>query len=257
MSISADLRGKVALVTGASGGLGSHFARLLAANGAAVGLAARRLDRLEALAAEIAGAGGAAAPVRLDVTDDASVGEAFATVEAALGTVDVLVNNSGIAGRGALMADFPPGEFAAVLDVNLTGAYRVAREAAKRLVTAGKPGGSVVNVASVLAERVGSGVGAYAASKAGLAHLTRAMALEWARHGVRVNALAPGYILTEINAAFFASEAGKAMVRRIPQRRLGEPADLDGPLLLLASDASRYMTGSVLVVDGGHLQSAL
>jgi NAD(P)-dependent dehydrogenase (short-subunit alcohol dehydrogenase family) len=256
VSVSADLRGKVALVTGASGGLGGHFARLLAASGAVVGLAARRRDRLEDLAGEIARAGGTALPVPLDVTDDASVADAFAAVEASFGTVDVLVNNSGVAGRGALMADLPPDEFAAVLGVNLTGAYRVAREAARRLIAAGKPG-SVVNVASILAERVGPGVGAYAASKAGLAHLTRAMALEWARHGIRVNALAPGYILTEINAAFFAGEAGKAMVRRIPQRRLGEPADLDGPLLLLASDASRYMTGSVLVVDGGHLQSAL
>lgn len=256
MSISADLGGKVALVTGASGGLGGRFARTLAASGAAVALAARRVDRLEALAGEIAAAGGRAVAVAMDVTQDASVAAAFDAAEAALGPVDVLINNSGIAGRGAPMRDVPPAEFAAVLEVNLVGAYRVAREAAGRLIAAGREG-SIVNVASILGLRVGSGVGAYAASKAGLAQLTRAMALEWARHGIRVNALAPGYILTDLNRAFFDSEPGKAMIRRIPQRRLGEPADLDGPLLLLASDASRYMTGAVLVVDGGHLQSGL
>lgn len=256
MSISADLRGKVALVTGASGGLGSRFAQALAANGAAVALAARRIDRLEALARELAAAGGRTFPVAMDVTDDASVAAAFEAAQAALGPVDILVNNSGIAGRGAPMRELPPAELAAVLDVNLTGAYRVAREAALRLIAAGREG-SIVNIASILALGVSSGVAAYAASKAGLAQLTRAMALEWARHGIRVNALAPGYILTDLNRDFFASEAGKAMIRRIPQRRLGELADLDGPLLLLASDASRYMTGTVLVVDGGHLQAGL
>lgn len=256
MHVTADLRGKVALLTGASGGLGSHFARVLAGQGAAVALTARRTDQLQALADEIRRAGGRAFAAVLDVTDAASVRAAFDQVEAELGTVDLLLNNSGIAGRGALMADLAPEEFAAVIDVNLTGAYRVAREAAGRLIAAGKPG-SIVNVASILAERVTPGVAPYLASKAGLAHLTRAMALEWARHRIRVNALAPGYILTDINRAFFESEAGRAMIRRIPQRRLGQPGDLDGPLLLLASDASAYMTGALLVVDGGHEQAGL
>lgn len=256
MSISADLRDKVALVTGASGALGGQFARRLAASGAAVALAARRRDRLEALAAEIAAVGGRAVPVDMDVTDDASVEAGFAAAEAALGAVTILVNNSGIAGRGALMAEIAPAEFQTVIDVNLTGAYRVARAAALRLIAAGQPG-SIINVASILAARVTAGVAAYTASKAGLAQLTRAMALEWARHEIRVNALAPGYIHTDINRDFFASPAGEALVRRIPQRRLGELSDLDGPLLLLASDASRYMTGTMLVVDGGHLQSSL
>ena len=256
MSLTADLSGRTALVTGASGGLGAHFARVLARHGAAVALAARRVDRLEGLAAEIAAAGGRAHAVAMDVTDAASVEAAVGAAEAALGTVDVLVNNSGVSGRGARLLDLEDADVAGVLDVNLTGAFRVAKAVVRRLVEAGRPG-SVVNVASILAFGTSPGVGPYAASKAGLAHLTRAMALEWARHGVRVNALAPGYILTDINRDYFASDAGKAMIRRVPQRRLGDPSDLDGPLLLLASDASRYMTGAVLTVDGGHLCAGL
>ena len=257
MSLTADLSGRTALVTGASGGLGAHFARVLARHGAAVALAARRVDRLEGLAAEIAAAGGRAHAVAMDVTDAASVEAAVRAAEGALGTtIDVLVNNSGVSGRGARLLDLEDADVAGVLDVNLTGAFRVAKAVVRRLVEAGQPG-SVVNVASILAFGTSPGVGPYAASKAGLAHLTRAMALEWARHGVRVNALAPGYILTDINRDYFASDAGKAMIRRVPQRRLGDPSDLDGPLLLLASDASRYMTGTVLTVDGGHLCAGL
>jgi NAD(P)-dependent dehydrogenase (short-subunit alcohol dehydrogenase family) len=257
LSLTADLSGRTALVTGASGGLGAHFARVLARHGAAVALAARRVDRLEGLAAEIAAAGGRAHAVAMDVTDAASVEAAVRAAEGALGTtIDVLVNNSGVSGRGARLLDLEDDEVAGVLDVNLTGAFRVAKAVVRRLVEAGQPG-SVVNVASILAFGTSPGVGPYAASKAGLAHLTRAMALEWARHGVRVNALAPGYILTDINRDYFASDAGKAMIRRVPQRRLGDPSDLDGPLLLLASDASRYMTGTVLTVDGGHLCAGL
>jgi NAD(P)-dependent dehydrogenase (short-subunit alcohol dehydrogenase family) len=257
LSLTADLSGRMALVTGASGGLGAHFARVLARHGAAVALAARRVDRLEGLAAEIAAAGGRAHAVAMDVTDAASVETAVRAAEGALGTtIDVLVNNSGVSGRGARLLDLEDADVAGVLDVNLTGAFRVAKAVVRRLVEAGRPG-SVVNVASILAFGTSPGVGPYAASKAGLAHLTRAMALEWARHGVRVNALAPGYILTDINRDYFASDAGKAMIRRVPQRRLGDPSDLDGPLLLLASDASRYMTGAVLTVDGGHLCAGL
>ena len=257
MSLTADLGGRTALVTGASGGLGAHFARVLARHGAALALAARRVDRLEGLAAEIAAAGGRAYAVAMDVTDAASVEAAVRAAGDALGTrIDVLVNNSGVSGRGARLLDLEDADVAGVLDVNLTGAFRVAKAVVRRLVEAGRPG-SVVNVASILAFGTSPGVGPYAASKAGLAHLTRAMALEWARHGVRVNALAPGYILTDINRDYFASDAGKAMIRRVPQRRLGDPSDLDGPLLLLASDASRYMTGTVLTVDGGHLCAGL
>lgn len=256
MSFTADLSGRTALVTGASGGLGAHFVRVLAGRGAAVALAARRVDRLEGLAAEITSAGGRACAVAMDVTDSASVDVAVRAAEDALGTVDILVNNSGVAGRGARLLDLDDADVTAVLDVNLTGAFRAAKAVVLRLVEAGKPG-SVVNVASILAYGTSPGVAPYAASKAGLAHLTRAMALEWARHGVRVNALAPGYILTDINRDYFESDAGKAMIRRVPQRRLGDPSDLDGPLLLLASDASRYMTGAVLTVDGGHLCAGL
>ncbi len=257
MSFTADLSGRTALVTGASGGLGAHFARVLARHGAAVVLAARRVDRLEGLAGEIAAAGGRAHAVAMDVTDPASVEAAVADAGDALGTiVDLLVNNSGVAGRGARLLDLEDADVAGVLDVNLTGAFRVAKAVVLRLVGAGRPG-SVVNVASILAFGTSPGVAPYAASKAGLAHLTRSMALEWARYGVRVNALAPGYVLTDINRDYFESDAGKAMIRRVPQRRLGEPSDLDGPLLLLASDASRYMTGAVLTVDGGHLCAGL
>jgi NAD(P)-dependent dehydrogenase (short-subunit alcohol dehydrogenase family) len=251
MSLRADLGGVAALVTGASGTLGGHFARLLAANGARVVLAARRTDRLHRLAAEIRAAGGEAFAVALDVTDPASIAQGFALAEDRFGPVRLLVNNAGIAGIGRPALEVDDADFAGVIDVNLGGAWRMARAAARRMVPAG--GGAIVNVASILGQGVSPGVAAYAASKAALLHLTRALALEWARHAIRVNALAPGYLRTELNATFFDTEAGQRMIRRIPQRRLGEPADLDGPMLLLASDASRFMTGSVLVADGGHL----
>jgi NAD(P)-dependent dehydrogenase (short-subunit alcohol dehydrogenase family) len=250
-----DLSGRVALVTGASSGLGRHFAQTLARAGASVALAARRLDRLEALAKTIAEEGGRAAAIVLDVTDTASVPLAFDAAEAALGPVDVLVNNSGVA-RTSRVLELEERDWDFVLDTNLKGAWLVAQECARRMVSAGR-GGTIVNIVSITAFRVAGGLAAYAASKAALAQLTRAMALELARDGVRVNALAPGYVRTEINQDFFDSPAGEAMIRRVPQRRIGEPEDLDGALLLLASDASRYMTGSIITVDGGHLQSSL
>ncbi|MDX6750980.1 SDR family oxidoreductase [Geminicoccaceae bacterium 1502E] len=257
MSLSVDLASEVALVTGASSGLGRHFAELLARHGATVLLAARRLDRLEEVAHGIHEAGGSAHVAVMDVTSEESVEQAYATLEAAAGRpASLLVNNAGVAGPSRLALEVESREFAAVLDTDLTGAFRVARRAARALVAAGREG-SVINVASILGLRTTPGVAAYEAAKAGLVHLTRALALEWARHGIRVNALAPGYILTDINRDFFETQAGQAIVRRIPQRRLGEPADLDGPLLLLASPASRYMTGTVLAVDGGHLTSSL
>lgn len=254
-----SLTGRRALVTGASGGLGLHFARVLAKAGAHVTLAARRLEKVEAEAEALRAAGHPAAGAALDVTDPGSVAALFA--DAAL-PFDVVINNAGISGAGSAM-EMPAADFQRVIDTNLTGVFSVAREAARAMAAAGgrtgggAGGGSIVNIASILGLRVAGHVAAYAATKAGVIHLTRALALEWARHGIRVNALCPGYIETPLNDAFFASEAGRALVRRIPQRRLGQLADLDAPLLLLASDASAFMTGSALVVDGGHLCSGL
>ena len=253
MRPSFDLAGKVALVTGASGGLGCHFARTLADAGARVALAARRKEPLEANVASI-GADRAIA-VALDVTDPASVDRALAEVAEQLGPATIVVNNSGVtATRSAL--DLVPDEWDRIMDTNLKGAWLVARAAARHLIDAKLPG-TIVNIASILGFRVAGHVSAYTASKAALVQLTRALALEWARYRIRVNAIAPGYVETDLNRDFFASDAGKAMVARIPQRRLGQLEDLDGPLLLLASDASAYMTGSAIVVDGGHLHSTL
>jgi NAD(P)-dependent dehydrogenase (short-subunit alcohol dehydrogenase family) len=255
MSDLFDLSGRVALVTGASQGLGRRFARVLAEHGAAVGLAARQLDKLRELEREIAGAGGRVASVALDVTDGASIERAVATIEDALGPIDVLINNAGTAVSKSVLEQ-TEADWDQVLDTNLKGAFFVAQAVATRMVARDpKPacGGNIVNIASVLALDVVGHLAPYAASKAGLWQLTRTLALELARHDVRVNALAPGYIVTEINRDFLATEAGERMRRRIPQRRFGTPEDLDGALLLLASDASRYMTGSIVVLDGGLL----
>ena len=253
--LTFDLSGRTALVTGASSGLGRHFARTLAEHGAAVVLAARRLERLEVLAEEIRAAGGTAYSVRMDVTDAGSVAAGLDAGQEALGTPDILVNNSGIA-RPASTLYVTEEEWAGVVGTNLEGAWRVAQGTARRMVDAGRPG-TIVNVLSILAFSVARGLGSYAASKAGLLQLTRTMAMELARHRVRVNAIAPGYVLTEMNREFFASDAGQTMIEHIPQRRIGDPSELDGALLLLASDASSYMTGSTIVVDGGHLATSL
>ena len=248
-----DLTGKVALVTGASGGLGLHFARTLAEAGAKVALAARRKEQLEANVAAIGG--DAAIAVAMDVTDPDSVARGMAEIAQRLGPATIVVNNSGVtATRSAL--DLDPGEWDKIMATNLKGAWLVSRAAAKHLIEA-KLAGSIVNVASILGFRVAGHVAGYAASKAGPVQLTQALALEWARYRIRVNALAPGYVETDLNRDFFASDLGKALIARIPQRRLGRIEDLDGALLLLASDASAYMTGSSIVVDGGHLQSTL
>lgn len=250
-----SLRGRTALVTGASSGLGRHFAGTLAGAGARVVIGARRQDAVAEAAAEINDAGGDAYAVYLDVLDQSSVDQALDAGEARYGTIDIVVNNAGVASaERALEVD--EATWDRVIDTNLKGAWRVARAAARRMVNAGCEG-SIINVASILAFRVAGGVTPYAASKAGLLQLTRAMALELARHRIRVNAVAPGYFASDMNREFFDSEAGKAMVKRIPQRRIGEPRDLDGALLLLASNASAYMTGSAVVVDGGHLCSTL
>lgn len=250
-----ELSGKVALVTGASGGLGRHFASVLARAGAQVGLAARRVDALESLAAEISQAGGKAAVAQLDVTDGNSVAVAVASIERTLGPIGILVNNSGTSVARDLL-DQTERDWDAVVDVNLKGAFLVATEVARRMRDQAN-GGSIINIESILSFRQAGWTAPYAASKAGLTQLTRSMALELARYGIRVNGIAPGFFLTDINREFFNTEAGAALVKRIPQRRLGNLEDLDGPLLLLASDASRYMTGATLVVDGGHLCSTL
>jgi 3-oxoacyl-[acyl-carrier protein] reductase len=250
-----DLSGRVALITGASQGLGRRFAGVLAGRGAAVILAARQEDKLRELEREIAADGARVASVALDVTDLASIEHAVGAAEDALGPVDLLINNAGTAvSKGVL--EQTEADWDQVLDTNLKGAFFVAQTVAKRMVAREpKPpwGGNIVNIASVLAQGVVGHLAPYAASKGGLWQLTRTMALELARHDVRVNALAPGYIVTEINREFLATEAGERLRRRIPQRRFGAPEDLDGALLLLASDASRYMTGSILLVDGGLL----
>ena len=248
-----SLTGKCALVTGASSGLGRHFALTLARAGAKVALAARRVDRLDALAGEIGAAGGKSFAVALDVTDAAAIGPAFDMAESALGPIDVVINNAGIP-AGSWFTKTTDAEWRSVLDVNLDGVFRVGREAATRMVER-KSGGSIVNIASVLGLGVLKTVAPYAASKAAVIHLTKAMALELARDRIRVNALAPGYIATELNTDYLASDAGRRMIARVPLGRVGRHEDLDGPLLLLASDAGRYMTGSVIVVDGGQTLS--
>ncbi len=255
MSVTIDLTGKTALVTGASSGLGRHFAGVLAKAGARVALAARRTDALAETRAAIEAAGGSAVVVAMDVTDSASVAAAVGEAWGALGRIDLLVNNAGVTATRPFL-DMSEEEWDRVVDTNLTGCARVARVVAQRMRD-DKQGGAIVNIASILGMRVAGQVSSYIAAKGGLVHLTKAMALELARYNIRVNALCPGYVETELNADFFASDAGKALVKRIPQRRLGRLADLDGPLLLLASDAGAYMTGSVLAVDGGHLVSSL
>lgn len=250
MTVGFDLRGKVALVTGASGGLGSGFARALAAHGAKVALAARRLDRLREVERIIVGEGGIAASVELDVTDRAGVAAGLAAAEGALGMVDVLVNNSGIVARKPIF-EHTEEDWDRVLDTNLKGAWLLSVAVAKRLAEAGRPG-SIVNISSVLGYgRVSSQVHEYCASKAGLIQLTKSMATELARHRIRVNAIAPGYVVTDINRGFLTSEGGEGLRNRIPQRRFGEIEDLVPALLLLASDHSAYMTGAVIEIDGG------
>lgn len=251
---TADLGGRVALVTGASGGLGAHFALVLARAGARVAAAARRVEGCAVVRDAIRAGGGEAEVFRLDVTDTGSVRDAFAAVEARFGGLDILVSNAGISAAGPTL-DLAEEDWDRVVDTNLKGAFLCAQAAARIMTAHG--GGAIVNVASILGLRVAAQVAPYAASKAGLVQLTRALALEWARHGIRVNALCPGYVETDINRGFIESVAGQAMVKRIPQRRIGTAEDLDGPLLLLCSDASRYMTGAEIAVDGGHMVSSL
>jgi len=244
------LDGKVAMVTGASSGLGVRFAGTLARAGAAVLLAARREDLLQAEVDAIAAAGGRAAAVTLDVTDAVAVGEAFDAAEAAFGPVDVLVNNAGIARLGAAV-DLTEENWDAVMDVNLRAVFLVAREGARRMIAQGA-GGSIVNIASILGDHVMKHGVAYCVSKGGVLQLTRTMALELARHNIRVNAIAPGYVVTEMNENFFSSEAAQEMIGHMPMRRVAEAGELDAALLMLAGAGGSYTTGSVVTVDGGH-----
>jgi NAD(P)-dependent dehydrogenase (short-subunit alcohol dehydrogenase family) len=248
-----DLSRDVAFVTGASSGLGRHFAGVLAAAGAKVALSARRVELAAAAAAELPA--GRAMAVAVDITQPETIEQAVASVEARMGPVTLLINNAGIADDHAAL-DLPDEDWDRVIDTNLKGAWHTAQILAKHWV-ATEQDGNIINIASILGLRVAGRSLPYAVSKAGLVQMTKALALEWARYRIRINAIAPGYIETDLNRDFFATAAGEALIKRIPQRRLGKPEELDGALLLLASSASSYMTGSVITVDGGHLNSSL
>lgn len=251
-----SLANRTALVTGASSGLGRHFAGVLAKAGATVVVAARRLDKLEEVAAEIEAKGGKALAVEMDVTDEGSVVAAFDSIREALGRpCDVVINNSGMSREGWYREQSEE-DWNAVIDTNLTGVWRVGKHATNALINA-KAKGSIINIASITAHRTQYMTTAYCVSKAGVDHLTRHMALESARYGIRVNAISPGYYKTAINDEYLESEAGEAMRKRIAFRRFGEYRELDGALLLLSSEAGSYMTGSTIVVDGGHLLSPI
>ncbi len=252
---SFDLTGRNAIVTGASRGLGRHFAITLAQAGARVALAARNADQLARVAEEIRDLGGNAAVFTMDVTRRESVIAALDQVSERMGPIDTVVNNAGITDTTRAL-EVSPETWKTILDTDLTGAWTVAQETARRMVAA-KRGGSIINVTSILASRVAGGVAPYAASKAALRQLTRSLALEFATFGIRVNSLAPGYIVTELNREFLLSGAGEKLKARIPARRFGEFEDLEGALLLLASDAGAYINGAEIVVDGGHLCSSL
>ena len=249
-----SLRGRLALVTGASSGLGTHFAQVLAARGARVALAARRIDKLRGIVDAITATGGQARAFALDVTDADSVRACLDAV-GEWDVPDVLVNNAGVTVTRPVLEQ-TEADYDQVLDTNLKGCWLVATETARRMVAA-KKGGSIINIASILGERVAGGVATYSISKAGVIQTTKAMALELARHHIRVNALLPGYVVTDLNRDFLTSEAGDRLRSRIPSRRFGELSDLDGPLLLLASDAGGAMSGSTVAVDGAHLVSSL
>ncbi len=246
-----DLGKEIILITGASQGLGRQFARVLSAQGASVALAARQTAKLKSLEDEIRAKGGRAVAVPMDVTEIASIGKAIDAAEAALGPISVLINNAGIAVE-KLAVDQTEHDWDSVIGANLKGAYFLASEMARRMI-ARKQEGNIINIASVLGFGVMKFLSPYTISKAGIVQATKAMALEWAANHIRVNALAPGYIDTEINHDFWATPGGEKLIKRIPQRRVGAESDLDGAIVLLASSASRYMTGSVITVDGGFL----
>jgi NAD(P)-dependent dehydrogenase (short-subunit alcohol dehydrogenase family) len=254
VGIEVNLNGKVALVTGASSGLGARFAKILAEAGAQVVLAARRVERLKELRAEIESNGGAAHLVALDVTDYASIKSAIAHAETEAGPIDILINNSGVSSTQRLV-DVTPEDYRQVMDTNLQGAFFVAQEAAKRMILRAKGDPNrqhrIINIASVAGLRVLSQIGVYCMSKAGVVQMTKAMALEWGRHGINVNAICPGYIETEINREYFQSEGGQKLIDMLPRKRIGHPEDLDGLLLLLSADESRFINGAIITADDG------
>jgi 3-oxoacyl-[acyl-carrier protein] reductase len=245
-----DLHGNVALVTGASSGLGARFAAVLAEHGAAVVLVARRAERLAAVKARIEQAGGRAIAVEADVRERAAMRDVFDAAERAFGTVTILVNNAGVAHSGRAV-ELAEEEWRRILSTNLDAVFYWSQEAARRMLAAGKAG-AIVNIASVLGLNVDKGVIAYATAKAGVIQLTKALALELGFKGVRVNAIAPGWIVTELNRDYLESDRGKALTREIPLGRFGQERDLDGPLLLLVSDAGRFINGATIVADGGQ-----
>jgi NAD(P)-dependent dehydrogenase (short-subunit alcohol dehydrogenase family) len=246
-----DLAGRVALVTGASGGLGLRFAEVLAANGASVALVARRVDRLNEAKARIEKSGGKAIAIEADVLDRAQMRRAFDQAEQAFGTVTILVNNAGVA-HSTRAVDLTEDEWRRVVGTNLDAVFYWAQEAANRMLKAGQRG-AIVNIASVLGFGVSKGTAAYATAKAGVIQMTKALGLELAFKGVRVNAIAPGWFVTDINREYLSSEAGKKLTRDIPVGRFGQDGDLDGALLLLASDAGSYIAGTTIVCDGGQM----
>lgn len=250
-----DLQGKVALVTGASSGFGAHFAKILAERGAKVVVAARRLERLEALVTKIKASGGEAIAVVMDVTSAESVRLAFDQAEAAFGTVTVVSNNAGVADSNMAL-DIDEASWDFVLDTNLKGAWLVAKEAGSRMIAAGVSG-SIVNTASILGLRVAISQSSYAVSKAAVVQMTKALAIEWARKNIRVNALCPGYFVTEINEDYFKTEHAKKYIAGTPTQRTGEMHEITAPFLLLASDAGSFINGVALPVDGAHSTSSL
>jgi NAD(P)-dependent dehydrogenase (short-subunit alcohol dehydrogenase family) len=258
MSYNIDLSGRVALVTGASSGLGEQFARVLARAGAGVVLAARRIERLKTLRAELEAEGGDAHVVALDVTDTDSIKAAVAHAETEMGTIDILVNNSGV-GSTQRLVDVTPQDYDEVMAVNTRGAFFVAQEVGKRMIARSKgeapgtyTGGRIVNIASMAGLRVSPQIGVYCISKAAVVHMTRAMALEWGRFGINVNALCPGYIDTEINHHVWQTEAGVRMVQAMPRKRVGKPEDLDAVLLMLCANQSGFINGAVITADDGQ-----
>ncbi len=257
MSYNLDLSGRVAFVTGASGGLGEQFARTLSRAGAAVVLAARRVDRLKTLRAELEADGGDAHVVTLDVTDHDSIKSAVAHAETEMGTIDILVNNSGVSTTQKLV-DVSPEDFDYVMGTNTKGAFFVAQEVAKRMIARSRgaapgtfTGGRIVNVASMAGMKVLGQIGVYCMSKAAVIHMTRSMALEWGKFGINVNALCPGYIDTEINHHHWATEAGQKLVAMTPRKRVGKPSDLDAALVMLCANESHFINGAVLSADDG------
>lgn len=252
--IRFDLSDKTALVTGASSGLGARFARVLAAQGATVVLASRRVERLKELRAEIEAEGGDAHVVAMDVTDPESIVAGVAQAEAEAGAIDVLVNNSGVSTTQRLV-DVSPEDYDFVFDTNTRGAFFVAQAVARRMIARAKDEpqrpARIVNIASMAGLKVLAQIGVYAMSKAAVVHMTRAMALEWARYNINVNAICPGYISTELNEHHWESEAGRKLISMLPRKRLGQPEDLDGLLVLLCSDQSRFVNGAVIAADDG------